>query len=96
MTLDELIALLQSDDPPETIYDDMRNHVAGITSANEQTTAEKDKAIAELQEQVSFLSAELESVKSANLDAAMDSPEDGEEPTQEVDPETITIEDLFS
>ena len=93
MLFDELMALLGTDDAPETIYDDLRNsHNSAIDElfmSYVGIIGEKDSQIAQLQATIDTLKSQLFDAES-NPDAGNQDGDNGDATN-----ENITIEDLF-
>lgn len=93
----DLIAALQGDSPPETIYDDLTAAYTGAVQTGEAAGAK----VAELEAANAALLAEIADLKARNYDllvrvGAGDGPTgDGDGPAGEDDPEAISVDDLF-
>lgn len=94
MLFDELMALLGTDDAPETIYDDLRNShnsaIDELSTSHAGIIGEKDSQIAQLQATIDTLKSQLFDAES-NPDAGNQDGDNGNDATNE----NITIEDLF-
>ena len=94
MTFDELMAIIGTDDAPETIYDDLRNshtsEIEALGASHSEIIAAKDSEIAQLQASIDTLKTQIFDAES-NPDAGNPDVQDSS-----VGDDNISIDDLFS
>lgn len=93
-----LIAALQADDTPDTIYDDLVTSHQTIYDSNVSALGNIDTLTAQLAEKdatIQALTARVSEMEASNYEQAMNSGADDGEDTGDDSPEINGIDDLF-
>ena len=95
MSFEELMALLGTDEAPETVYDDLRSahssELSALTDSHVGILADRDSTIAQMQATIDTLKSQI---FDAETNPDSDNPENDDNMSNDND--SVTIDDLFA